>query len=210
MAFETSWLLRLQQGLKQMELLVSEAQQQQLCEYVALLNHWNKAYNLTAVRDPLEMVSKHLLDSLAVSPHLSGERILDMATGPGIPGIPLAIVNPQRTFTLLDSNSKKIRFVRQAVMELGLTNVEAIHSRIEQLQPERPFHSITARAFTALPRMVELSGHLLAKESRLFAMKATIPSDEIKQLRENGYQVEIYNLNVPLLEGERCLIVIFK
>jgi len=210
MAFESSWLQRLQQGLGQMTLQVTEEQQQQLCEYIALLDRWNKTYNLTAVRDPLEMISKHLLDSLAISPYLVGERILDMATGPGIPGIPLAIINPQCSFTLLDSNSKKIRFVRQATMELGLKNVEAIHSRIEQLQPEMPYHSITARAFTALPNMVKLSGHLLNEENRLLAMKALLPTEEINKLKDSGYNVEAYSLNIPLLEGERCLITIQK
>jgi 16S rRNA (guanine527-N7)-methyltransferase len=210
MAFELSWLQTLQQGLKQTDLLVTEAQQQQLCEYITLLDRWNKTYNLTAVRDPLEMITKHLLDSLVISPHLCGERILDMATGPGIPGIPLAIINPQRSFTLLDSNSKKIRFVRQAAMELGLNNVKAIHSRIEQLQPEISYDSITARAFTALPNMVKLSGHLLNEENCLLAMKALPPTEEIKQLQDSGYSVEINHLSVPLLEGERCLIAIRK
>jgi 16S rRNA (guanine527-N7)-methyltransferase len=133
-----------------------------------------------------------------------------MATGPGIPGIPLAIINPQRSFTLLDSNSKKIRFVRQAAMELGLNNVKAIHSRIEQLQPEISYDSITARAFTALPNMVKLSGHLLNEENCLLAMKALPPTEEIKQLQDSGYSVEINHLSVPLLEGERCLIAIRK
>ncbi|MCF6281093.1 MAG: 16S rRNA (guanine(527)-N(7))-methyltransferase RsmG [Candidatus Polarisedimenticolaceae bacterium] len=210
MAFESSWLQRLQQGLGQMTLQVTEEQQQQLCEYIALLDRWNKTYNLTAVRDPLEMVSKHLLDSLAISPYLVGERILDMATGAGIPGTPLAIINPQRSFTLLDSSSKKIRFVRQATMELGLKNVEAIHSRIEQLQPDVPYNSITARAFTALPNMVKLAGHLLNSENRLLAMKAIPPTEEIKQLTDSGYQVDIIDLTVPLLEGERCLVAIQK
>jgi len=210
MAFESSWLQHLQQGLSQLPLEVREAEQHQLCEYIALLDRWNKAYNLTAVRDPLEMVSKHLLDSLAISPHLVGQQILDMATGPGIPGIPLAIINPQRSFTLLDSNSKKIRFVRQAVMELGLKNVDAIHSRIEQLQPEKPFQSIISRAFTALPNMVKLSRHLLNDDNRLLAMKATPPTEEIKLLLEMGYSVETTQLNVPLLDGARCLVVIRK
>jgi 16S rRNA (guanine527-N7)-methyltransferase len=210
MTFETSWLQRLQQGLDQMPLEVAEAELHQLCEYITLLDRWNKTYNLTAVRDPLEMVTRHLLDSLVISPHLIGERILDMATGPGIPGIPLAIINPQCNFTLLDSSSKKIRFVRQATMELGLKNVEAIHSRIELLQPDKPFQSITARAFTALPNMVKLSGHLLNDENRLLAMKAVEPTEEIKELLEMGYRVETIPLNVPLLDGERCLVAIQK
>lgn len=210
MAFESSWLQPLQQGLSRLPLEVSKAEQHQLCEYIALLDRWNKAYNLTAVREPLKMISKHLLDSLAISPYLVGERILDMATGPGIPGIPLAIINPRRSFTLLDSNSKKIRFVRQAVMELGLKNIDAVHSRIEQLQPEKPFQSITSRAFTALPNMVKLSGHLLNEENRLLAMKAAQPKEEIKPLLEAGYRVETIPLNVPLLDGERCLVVIQK
>ncbi len=210
MVFESSWLESLQQGLSQQSLEVNESEQHQLCEYIALLYRWNKAYNLTAVREPLEMVAKHLLDSLVITPHLVGDRILDMATGPGIPGIPLAITNPQRSFTLLDSNSKKIRFVRQAVMELGLKNVDTIHSRIEQLQPEAPFQSIISRAFTALPNMVKLSGHLLNNDNRLLAMKAIQLTEEIKPLLEAGYRVETIPLNVPLLDGARCLVVIQK
>ena len=208
MAVDPGLLKRLQQGLRQMALPVTDEQRQKLCHYIALLEHWNKAYNLTAIRDPLEMVAKHLLDSLSIAPYLQGERILDMATGPGLPGIPLAILFPKRQFTLLDSNGKKIRFVRQAAMELGLDNIRAVQSRIEAFRPESGFDTLTARAFTALPRMVDLCRHLLTPDNRLLAMKGAPSDEELKQLAGMAVQFEVIGLEVPLLAGRRQLVII--
>ena len=128
--------------LKQTALSVTEQQQQQLVKLVLLLNKWNKAYNLTSVRDPQEMVIKHILDSLVVSPYLQGDRFIDVGTGPGLPGLPLAIVNPQKHFVLLDSLGKRISFIRNAVRELELTNVEAVLSRAEEYQPDHQFDGV--------------------------------------------------------------------
>ena len=208
MQSDSVWQQRLQQGLQQMALAVTDKQQQKLCQYIVLLERWNRAYNLTAIRNPLEMVPKHLLDSLSIAPYLQGERILDMATGPGLPGIPLAILFPEHHFTLLDSNGKKVRFVRQAAMELGLDNLQAVQSRIEAFQSESGFDTLTARAFTALPRMVDLCRHLLTQDNRLLAMKGVPSDEEVKQLADKGVQFETIGLEVPLLEGRRQLVII--
>lgn len=202
---ESACLERLQQGTKVMEMALSDQQQQKLMQFLLLLVKWNKAFNLTAVRDPLEMVGRHLLDSLALLPHLTSTNCLDMGTGAGLPGIPLAIMRPQTQFVLLDGNSKKIRFVRQAVMELGLTNVEPVHARVENYHPETPFQTLISRAFTALPKMLELTSELRAPETELLAMKGNVPAEEIALLVPD-YRCDIIPLMVPFEEGERCLL----
>ncbi len=196
---------RLRQGAIRLGVALDEVQEQQLLRFLALLVKWNRAYNLTAVREPLEMVGRHLLDSLAVLPHLRGRRCLDMGTGPGLPGIPLAIMRPEMEFVLLDSNGKKIRFVRQAVLELGLGNVGLEHQRVEAYRPDSPFDTLIARAFTALPRMLELTGHLRRANGVLLAMKAEKADRELIALGE-GFETRIIPLEVPFTEGKRCLI----
>ncbi|MEN8168558.1 MAG: 16S rRNA (guanine(527)-N(7))-methyltransferase RsmG, partial [Pseudomonadota bacterium] len=167
--FNPAWGARLEAGLRGLGLQPSPEVSEQLLRFLSLLLKWNQAYNLTAVRDPLEMVERHLIDSLSLLPYLQGTHILDMGTGPGLPGIPLALMLPHSQFTLLDSNSKKIRFVRQAVMELKLRNVEPVHGRLEELEVERPFDVLIARAFTSLSRMWELSAKLRDHNSMLLA-----------------------------------------
>ncbi|MCU7929758.1 MAG: 16S rRNA (guanine(527)-N(7))-methyltransferase RsmG [Candidatus Thiodiazotropha sp. (ex Codakia rugifera)] len=196
---------RLQQGAMIMDVTLSEQQQQDLMQFLLLLVKWNKAFNLTAVRDPLEMVGRHLLDSLALLPHLTATSCLDMGTGAGLPGIPLAIMRPQTQFVLLDGNSKKIRFVRQAVMELGLKNVQPVHARVERYQPGSPFQILLSRAFSGLPKMLELTRELRGPETELLAMKGSVPHEEIAQI-EADYQCVIIPLQVPFDEGERCLV----
>lgn len=196
---------RLQQGVRTLDLVLSDVQEQKLLDFLALLAKWNRAYNLTAVRDPLEMVGRHLLDSVAVLPHLTGSRVLDMGCGPGLPGIPLAILRPGIDFVLLDSNGKKIRFVRQAVLELGLENVTAEQQRVEAYRAGADFDCLIARAFTDLPRMLSLTAHLRGTETRLLAMKADKAEQEIARL---GASVEarVIPLQVPFTQGSRCLI----
>jgi 16S rRNA (guanine527-N7)-methyltransferase len=196
---------RLRQGAIRLGVALDETQEQQLLQFLALLVKWNRAYNLTAVREPLEMVGRHLLDSLAVLPHLQGRRCLDMGTGPGLPGIPLAIMRPEMEFVLLDSNGKKIRFVRQAVLELGLANVGLEHLRVEAYQQDLPFDTLIARAFTSLPRMLELTGHLRSANGVLLAMKAEKVDRELTALGQ-GFETRIIPLEVPFTEGKRCLI----
>ncbi|MES9815393.1 MAG: 16S rRNA (guanine(527)-N(7))-methyltransferase RsmG [Candidatus Thiodiazotropha sp.] len=197
--------LRLVAGATEMGLHLDTRQQALMVEFLALLVKWNSAYNLTAVREPLEMVGRHLLDSLALLPHLKTGPCLDMGTGAGVPGIPLAIMRPDSDFVLLDSNSKKIRFVRQAKLELGLVNVQPVHARVEQYQADRPFKTLIARAFTALPNMFALSAGLHQPGVEILAMKGSIPEQEIAQLPAH-VMTDVIPLRVPFEAGERCLV----
>lgn len=192
---------RLQLGVRQLGIEMGPEEAEKLLRYLALLMKWNRAYNLTAVRDPLEMVARHLLDSLAVLPYLQGQRCLDMGTGPGLPGIPLAVLRPRMAFTLLDANGKKTRFVRQAVLELGLGNVEPVQARLEHYRPAQPFDLLISRAFTSLARMLELSAPLRGPQTLLLAMKG----DAERELAEVGV-CEAIPLRVPYVEAQRTLL----
>jgi 16S rRNA (guanine527-N7)-methyltransferase len=196
---------RLLAGATELGLDLDARQQILMLDYLALLVKWNSAYNLTAIRQPLEMVGRHLLDSLAMLQHLKHGSCLDMGTGAGVPGIPLAIMRPDSEFVLLDSNSKKIRFVRQVTLELGLANVHPVHARVEQYQADRPFKTLIARAFTALPNMLALSAALCHPGAELLAMKGTIPQQEIVQL-PTDVKAEVIPLRVPFETGERCIV----
>ena len=184
-----------------------------LLAYLALLVRWNKTYNLTAVRDPHEMVTKHLLDSLAMHPYVDaiaarGGALADLGTGAGLPGIPLAIVKPGLRVTLVESNGKKARFMREAVRQLGLKDVRVAESRIEALAEPGAYDAITARALATLPLIIELGGHLLKTDGELLAMKGVHPVDEIAGL-PTGWAVRAsHPLVVPGLVGERHLVVI--
>jgi len=202
------WQRQLESGLADMDLSLSDSQQQQLLAFLALLNKWNKAYNLTAVRDEQVMVSRQLLDSLSIMPWVTTEHLLDVGAGGGLPGIPLAIVFPDKRFTLLDSNGKKTRFLNQCVLELGLDNVDVIHGRAEDCQPEQPFDQISSRAFTALENLVTWCEPLLAENGEFLAMKGQYPDDEVSALPA-GWQVESSQaLTVPGADGERHLLVV--
>ncbi|AMK77007.1 MULTISPECIES: 16S rRNA (guanine(527)-N(7))-methyltransferase RsmG [Methylomonas] len=198
---------KLELGLKALGLDVGEHGNDALFRFIKLITKWNKAYNLTAVRDPLEMVSLHILDSLAILPYLHGSRIADIGTGAGLPGIPLAICRPDCQFTLVDSNSKKTRFVQQAVLELKLKNVEVVHSRVELLQPEILFSTVICRAFASMPDILQLTGHLLAEDGVLLAMKGQQPEQELIDLAET---YSVIPLTVPGIAAERCLIRLEK
>jgi 16S rRNA (guanine527-N7)-methyltransferase len=202
------WQTQLQHGLAEMGLSFTSEQQHQLLEYLALLQKWNRVSNLTAVRDPAEMVPRHLLDSLSILGLLQGERILDIGTGPGLPGIPLAIASPQRRFTLLDSNGKKCRFVQQAKLNLALEKVEVAQSRVEAFAPEEGFDTITSRALASLPQIVEWSRHLLKAEGAILAMKGSLPHKEMQELEDGGAHVETLRLQVPMTNSERHAILI--
>lgn len=196
----------LAQGITTLGLPLDAEQQERLLAYLALLVKWNQAYNLTAIRHPLEMVTKHLLDSLAVLPHLHGARVLDVGSGAGLPGIPLAIAAPAREFTLLDSNGKKTRFLLQAKGELRLSNLSVVHSRLEQYRPGQLFDTVTARAFASLADMVAGTAHLLAPGGSLLAMKGEYPQDELDALPPGFAVREIIALTVPGLEAQRHLV----
>lgn len=191
-----TWRRQLADGLAAQGTALDETQQATLVAYLALLFKWNRAYNLTAVRDPAQMVSRQLLDSLAILPYVQGPRVLDVGTGAGLPGIPLAIARPDLQFTLLDSNGKKIRFVRQAILELGLGNVSAEQQRVEQYRPPAPFDTITSRAFAELKEFVALTGQLLAPGGQWLAMKAALAEDESSML-PTGLESALLDLNVP-------------
>lgn len=195
----------LHQGAAQLNLEITPEQEEKLLAYVALLAKWNKAYNLTAIRDPREMMIRHVLDSLTVLPWLAEEDTLDVGTGGGVPGIILAIMRPTQAFTLLDSNGKKTRFVRQAALELGLGNVTVVQSRVEAYQQKTP--QVIARAFASLPDMLALLGHLLASPGRLLAMKAAQVEEEIAQAPE-GWCFEVVPLAVPMLNEQRELVLV--
>nr|WP_233631634.1 MULTISPECIES: 16S rRNA (guanine(527)-N(7))-methyltransferase RsmG [unclassified Kosakonia] len=187
---------------------LSDQQQQQLVAYVEMLHKWNKAYNLTSVRDPNEMLVRHILDSIVVAPHLQGTRFIDVGTGPGLPGIPLSIVRPESHFTLLDSLGKRVRFLRQVQHELKLTNIEPVQSRVEDFPAEPPFDGVISRAFASLNDMVSWCHHLPGEAGRFYALKGQLPEDEIALLPAGLAVESIVELKVPHLEGERHLVIV--
>lgn len=197
--------------IKETSLEVSTEQVSLLIQYVELLNKWNKAYNLTSVRDPKDMIIKHIMDSLMVGPLLKGHSFIDVGTGPGLPGIPLAILYPERKFVLLDSLGKRITFLRQVVFQLKLENVTPVKSRVEEYHPDQPFDGVLSRAFSSLIDMVTWCEHLVSKDQgRFLALKGIYPSEEISVLPNNITVENSYTIVVPQLEGERHLIELVK
>ena len=203
-AARQQWASQLTEGLQQMQIEFSAAEQEQLLEYLQLLTKWNKVFNLTAIRDPDEMVSRQLLDSLSILPWVRGARVLDVGTGAGLPGIPLAIACQDIHFTLLDSNGKKTRFVQQAVAQLGLKNVAVVNERIEHFQDPRGFEVITSRAFASLADFVASTGHLLAPGGRWLAMKGLADKEQDELPGDLCYRV--HPLTIPGCTGERHLL----
>ncbi|MFM1664450.1 16S rRNA (guanine(527)-N(7))-methyltransferase RsmG [Aeromonas salmonicida] len=199
-------LQRLNGLLMQAGIVITDTQKTQLVQLVELLHKWNKAYNLTSVRDPDAMLVKHILDSLVVSPHLHGERFIDVGTGPGLPGLPLSIINPDKQFVLLDSLGKRINFIRQVIQELGLTNVTPVKSRVEEYQPDVGFDCVLSRAFASLEDMLSWCHHLPSEQGRFLALKGQYPEQELAQLPANIRLVACHELRVPELEGERHLL----
>ena len=199
---------KLENLLTQAQIQLTDLQKDQLIQLVQLLNKWNKAYNLTSVRDPQEMLVKHILDSIVVSPYLQGDRFIDVGTGPGLPGLPLAIINPTKQFVLLDSLGKRISFIRNAVRELGLTNVEPVLSRVEEYQPEQKFDGVLSRAFASLKDMTDWCHHLPKENRYFYALKGIHHEDEVQELDKKFEVKDVITLNVPELVGERHLIVL--
>jgi 16S rRNA (guanine527-N7)-methyltransferase len=194
----------LDDGLAELGLALDEAKRQKLIDYIHLLNKWNKVHNLTAVRDPEEMVTLHLLDSLAVLPHVRANRLLDVGSGAGLPGIPFAICLPELQVTVMDSSQKKASFMRQAKAELGLPNLEVECGRVEDYQPDAPFDVITSRAFSELALFVKLTRHLGTPGGQWLAMKGVYPQEELDRLQLEPSQV--LPLKVPGLEAQRHLV----
>nr|WP_283106573.1 16S rRNA (guanine(527)-N(7))-methyltransferase RsmG [Shewanella submarina] len=188
----------------------TDKQKQQLLDFVALLNKWNKAYNLTSVRDPEQMLVRHILDSLVVSPHLQGDRFIDVGTGPGLPGIPLAILNPDKTFVLLDSLGKRIRFQKQVQFELGLDNIVPTESRVEAYQPELRFDGVLSRAFASVDDMLNWCHHLPAENGVFYALKGQLADDEMASIPAGFELKDTIALQVPALDEQRHLLKIVK
>ena len=201
---------QLQNGLAMLGIELDASARRCLLDYVALLQKWNKTFALTALRDPEKAVSHHLLDSLAVLPFVTMDSLLDVGSGGGQPGIPLAIARPDLRVTLLDSNSKKTAFLQQAIIELGLRNVTVHCGRVEHFAPSEPFAGIVSRAFAELADFVALSAGVLRPDGRWLAMKGVWPHDEMARLPRSAEVVGVHRLAVPGVEGERHLVVLAK
>jgi 16S rRNA (guanine527-N7)-methyltransferase len=202
---------RLAAGLSALGVALPEARFAALIAFLALLAKWNRAFNLTAVRDPVDMVPRHLLDSLAVWPYVRGPRILDLGSGAGLPGMVLALVDPEREWVLLDSNAKKTRFLTQIVIELRPDNVEVVQARAEAYTPARPFTTVIARALAPLSTVFRLARPLCTAEGRILAMKGIYPEAELAELGPNRLHIDgarIHRLQIPGLAGERHLVQI--
>lgn len=198
----------LHDGLAAMGKTLPAHAQGQLLAYVYLLEKWNRTYNLTAVRAPEQMIPRHLLDSLVIIPYLQGPRVLDMGTGAGLPGIPLAVARPDLDFVLLDSNAKKTRFVTQVCAELELKNIEVAQTRVEKYLPAQLFDTIVSRAFSTIADMLVASRHLCSPGGQVLAMKGVYPREELAAIPP-GYQVRAtHTLIIPGVQAARHVVVI--
>ncbi|TCK16910.1 16S rRNA m(7)G-527 methyltransferase [Thiogranum longum] len=195
------------QGTENLPVELESRQVNQLATLVGLLAKWNQVYNLTAVRDPQDMVARHILDSLVVTPYLRGSSLLDVGTGAGLPGLPLAVARPELHVTLLDSSDKKLRFIRQAVAELNLENVTVVHSRMQAYQPAQAFDMVISRAVSSLAELYRMTRHLVRDNGRFLFMKGARPNDELDNF-ERADQLQIERLQVPGLDAERHLLIL--
>jgi len=197
----------LQEGLKQL----GEDPAKHPCDaylaYIDLLCEWNRAYNLTAIRDPERMLSHHLLDSLSILPYIRGDRCLDVGTGAGLPGLILALAGPRRHWVLLDGNAKKIRFLNRVMLELKPANVELVRSRVEDFRPAELFSTACTRAFASVLQFQRQAGHLITADGILLAMKGRFPAEEAGELRAAGVHCEIRRIAVPTLQAERHVAI---
>lgn len=201
---------RLAAGLAGLGMGLAPAQIQALLRLVKELADWNARFNLTAIREPAEVVDKHLLDSLAVLPRLRGLAVADIGAGAGFPGLPLAIADPDRRFTLVESTGKKAKFLRHAAAVLDLPNVEVVQGRAEALKPSQPFDSVISRALGPLAEFIRVAGHLAARGGRLLAMKGKVPDAELKALPAGWKALAVHPIRVPGLDAERCLVEIVR
>jgi 16S rRNA (guanine527-N7)-methyltransferase len=199
---------RLTDGLMGLALALQPAQVGALLGLVTELLDWNTRVNLTAITDPAEVVDKHLLDSLAVLPYMKGLQVADVGTGAGFPGLPLAIADLDRRYTLIESTGKKATFVRHVAAVLNLPNVDVVQGRAETLRPRKPFDTVIARALGSLSEFVRMAGHLVGRSGRLLAMKGKVPKDELKALPAGWKALAVHPIRVPGLDAERCLVEI--
>lgn len=201
---ESQLYQQLNQGLGSLHLILSEATKDKILAYIKLLEKWNRVYNLTAIENPQEILVEHIFDSLAIAPYLYGQRILDVGTGAGLPGIPLALAFPERRFVLLDSIGKKIRFLTQVIAELALTNVQVLQTRVEAFFPEQCFNSVVVRAVGTIKDIIAKSEHLLCSDGQFLLMKGVYPEAELEGINN----VKVYPLKVPGMDKQRHLICI--
>ncbi|MFT6270559.1 MAG: 16S rRNA (guanine527-N7)-methyltransferase [Alphaproteobacteria bacterium] len=192
----------------QLEFPVTQTQQSKLIEFVLLLHKWNKTYNLSSVRQPEEMLVKHILDSIVVAPYLNGSHIADVGTGPGLPGIPLAIMCPEKSFTLIDSLGKRVRFMKQAIHELNLENAIPIQSRVEDVLPDLVYDVVLSRAFASLNDMLHWCKHLIDKEGMFLALKGQLHQQELNEIPAQFTLVQSIPLLIPSFNGDRHLVEI--
>lgn len=209
-ALKQSLLTELSDSLSRLPIEVSESQSDKLIDFVLMIHKWNKAYNLTSVRAPEQMLVRHILDSIVIAPHLNKQAYIDVGTGPGLPGIPLAIIHPDKKFVLLDSLGKRVRFMKQAAFELGLKNIEPVQSRVEDYSSQIRLDGVLSRAFASLKDMLHWCQHLVDSEGEFLALKGQFPTDEVEQLPNGFILTESIVLSVPNLEGERHLLKIKK
>jgi 16S rRNA (guanine527-N7)-methyltransferase len=203
---QSELLAILEDSLKDSDLVVTQEKQLQLINYVLLMHKWNKTYNLTSVRDPRDMVIKHIVDSIAVAPFLDKIRYIDVGTGPGLPGIPLAIMCPDKQFVLLDSLGKRVRFMRQVAYELKIANIQPVQSRVEDFVPDVEIDGVLSRAFASLKDMLHWCQHLVDSHGVFIALKGQLPTNELEELPLGFILQETIKLNVPGLDGERHIV----
>lgn len=204
-------LNRLKKLAKQANIELTDIQAQKLTGYVDMLHKWNKAYNLTSVRDPTQMLIRHILDSIVVGEYLEGKRFIDVGTGPGLPGIPLAIMYPESHFVLLDSLGKRVRFMKQVQHELELSNIEPVQFRVEEYHPEQFFDGVISRAFASMKDMLSWCSHLVSEDhGHFYALKGQIHQEELDELKECGLKTpeKVISLSIPELNEQRHLVII--
>ncbi|MBD3609400.1 MAG: 16S rRNA (guanine(527)-N(7))-methyltransferase RsmG [Gammaproteobacteria bacterium] len=204
----TSLIHELYHGLEKMGIQVSDEAANGMLDYLDLLSKWNRVYNLTAVRKPEQMLTRHVFDSLAILPFVEGKRIIDVGSGAGLPGIPLALTMPDCEFVLLDSNSKKTRFLQQAKTDLKLDNMEVVHERVEEYQPEQLFNTVVSRAYSSLAGMLESTSHLLLDDGVNLAMKGVYPVAELDAIPAGFELISVEQLQVPDLDADRHVVII--
>ncbi|MGA7799592.1 MAG: 16S rRNA (guanine(527)-N(7))-methyltransferase RsmG [Gammaproteobacteria bacterium] len=197
----------LDEGARALGVQLTAEMQVLLLQFVALLAKWNRVYNLTSVRKPPDMITRHILDSLAALPYVRGPQVLDIGTGAGLPGIPLAVARPEWDLVLLDSSGKKLRFVRQVVTELGLPNVRVEHARIEEYAPEARYDTVISRAFSSLGEIYEQAARLCNADGSLIAMKGVYPVAEVEALPDQGLVRDVVALEIPQLQAQRHLVI---
>jgi 16S rRNA (guanine527-N7)-methyltransferase len=200
--------IELSTQLTQNHLSVNEPTAKKLVEYLLLLHKWNQIHNLTSVRNPINMVSRHIIDSLTIAPYLQGPHIIDIGTGAGLPGIPLALTQPQYHFALLDSNGKKTRFLTHVLQTLAISNAEVISSRVEKYQPEICFNTLVSRAFSHLNDFLIKTQHLCCEKGIFLAMKGQYPGEEIKELDSHFKLLETKSLEIAGLDEKRHLLIV--